>query len=166
MLSEEHDQRLEATLVFRRKPQIDVIDFINEMALASDMPILQPTVALREESGSYLLYVQTTLITLGALQTALWLLNGCAAQIIEMKSRLQIIAQKRPPRAIRQRVLLAEQTVPKWMTVVIRGIAAKLTGGSAALNQIACELRDDNLERIEVEKGATKVSARKARKIS
>jgi uncharacterized protein YjbI with pentapeptide repeats len=153
MLCGEDDRQLHATLVFMRRPKCNVVAFINEVALASGLPIRSETVTLKEESGSYLLYVQTTLITLGALQTALWLLNGCATQVIEMKSRLQIIAQKRPPKVIRNRVLLAEQTVPRWMVLVIQGIVTKITGSPTALNQVAADLSQDNLQRIEVENG-------------
>jgi uncharacterized protein YjbI with pentapeptide repeats len=168
MLSEEDDRQLQAALVFLSKPECNVVAFVNEVALASGLPIRGETIALKEEAGSYLLYIQTTLLTLGALQTALWLLNGCATQVIEMKSRLQIIAQKRPPRVIRNRVLLAEQTVPKWMILVLQGIATKITGSPTVLNRVAADLSQDNLQRIEAESGPIrhkpKTHAKKSRK--
>ena len=146
------DKSVIATLFFTEKPGFDVVKFLRTVASASGLRIRSVTQALREESGSYLLIVQTTLATLAALQTALWLLNGCVAQVIELKTRFQVVAQKRPPKVIRDRVLLPDQKVPKWMAVTVQGIFAKLTGDPSRLQQIAYGLTPDNFQKIEIGK--------------
>jgi hypothetical protein len=87
---------------------------------------------------------------LAALQTALWLLNGCVAQVIELKTRIQVVAQKRPPKVIRDRVLLPDQNIPKWMAVTVQGIFAKLTGDTSRLQQIASDFNPSNFKKIEI----------------
>jgi len=144
------DESVIATLFFTEKPGFDVVKFIRTVGDASGLRIRSVTHALREESGSYLLIIQTTLATIAALQTALWLLNGCVAQVIELKARLQVTAQKRPPKVIRDRVLLPDQNIPKWMAVTVQGIFAKLTGNPARLEQIASDFSPNNFQRIEI----------------
>jgi fluoroquinolone resistance protein len=144
------DKSVTATLVFSEKPASDVVKFLRTLGEASGLRIRGSTRMLREESGSYLLILKTTLVTLAALQTALWLLNGCAAQIIELKTRLRVAAQKHPPKIIRDRVLLPDQHLPKWMAVTIQSIFAKLTADPTSLHQIASEFGPQNLQNIEI----------------
>jgi hypothetical protein len=77
-------------------------------------------------------------------------MNGCVAQVIELKTRLQIAVQKHPPKVIRSRVLLPDQSIPKWMTVAVQGIYAKLTADPTRLPQIAADFSPNNLKRIEI----------------
>src|ERR1035438_5721362 len=75
------DKSVIATLFFSEKPGFDVVKFLCTIGDSSGLHIRSVTHMLREESGSYLLVIQTTLATLAALQTALWLINGCVAQV-------------------------------------------------------------------------------------
>jgi len=146
----EKDKSVMATLIFNEKPELDMVKLLRTIGDASGLRIRSDTHMLREESGSYLLVIQTTLATLAALQTALWLLNGCAVQIIELKARLQIAAQKRPPKVIRDRMLLPDQNIPKWMAATVQGIFAKLTADPRHLQQIASDFSSSNFQRIEI----------------
>lgn len=144
------DRSVTAKLIFAERPKFDVVKFLQAVSGASGLHIRDVTRALREESGSYLLVVQTTLATLAALQTALWLINGCVAEVIELKARLQVVAQKRPPKTVKDRVLLPDQNIPKWMAVSVQGIFAKLTGDTSRLHQVAADFSPGNFQRIEI----------------
>lgn len=144
------DRSVTARLVFDRQPQSDIASFIVESGRHSGLKPSGPTVVLREERGSYILVLQTTLLTLAGFQTALWLLNGCVAQMIELKTRTQVMRQKRAPLVIRERVLLPDQHIPKWMTGTIQGLFTKLSGSLPKLDTTAADLDQDNLRRVEV----------------
>ncbi len=147
---ERKDRAVVARLVFEKRPVCDVVEFVRTSAAQSGLKVGGTTVALREEQGSYILVLQTTLLTLAGLQMALWLLNGCVAQVIELRTRAQIALQKRAPIVIRQRVLLPDQHVPKWMARGIQTLFAKLTANAATLDRTADDLDARNLRAIEI----------------
>ncbi len=144
------DRAVKVTLCFEEKPSSDTVKFIRSMANTARFELCGPTKKLQEQSGSYLLFLQTTLMTLAAFQTALWLLNGCVAQVIELKSRFQIATQKNSPKVIRDRMLLPDQNIPKWMTVAVQSIFTKLTANPTQLQQIASDFGQANLKKIEI----------------
>lgn len=144
------DFPVKVTLVFAKKPEIDVAKFIRTVSDVMGLRLRGTTRKLREQSGSFLLCLQTTLVSLAAFQTALWLLNGCVAQVIELKARVRIATRKHPPKIIQKRVLLADQSIPKWMAVAVQGIFAKLTANPAHLKQLATDFCSNNVEQIEI----------------
>ncbi len=144
------DRLIDVTLTFDEKPQTDAIKFIRSVTSKAGLDICGPTKKLQEQPGSYLLFLQTTLVTLAGFQIALWLLNGCVAQVIELKARFQIASQKNSPKVIRNRMLLPDQTVPKWMTAAIPGILSKLTANPAQLHQVASDFSPANLKKIDI----------------
>jgi uncharacterized protein YjbI with pentapeptide repeats len=144
------DRRTLAKLTFEKEPSLNVSKFVGEVGRASGLSIHGTTRVIREESGSYLLFLQTTLVSLAALQTALWLLNGCVAQIIEMKARVRLIKRKQLPKVIQKRVLLPDQNIPKWMAVTVQGIFTKLTADASSLQQAAVSFGKKNLKNIQI----------------
>lgn len=146
------DKAATVTLTFIEKPAVDVTNFIRTVGEASGLRICSDTRRLSEKTGSYILIIQTTLATLAGLQIALWLINGCVIQVIELKARLKVIALKRTPKAIRDRVLLADQNIPKWMAIAVQSIFSKLTSDHSKLQQIASDFTPGNIKQIEIRK--------------
>jgi uncharacterized membrane protein len=144
------DRRITAKLVFVAKPKLDVAEFMGFLAKAPGLEVRGRTSLVSEAMGSYEVVLETSLMTLVALQVALWLLNGCVVQIIELKSRLRIVSQKRLPKVIRERALLQDQDVPKWIAVVVQNVCASLTTDQTRFEQAASDFDKTNVQRVEI----------------
>jgi hypothetical protein len=162
LAADSKDQKITARLVFERKPEADVVTFVRQAAIGSGLHVAGTTIILREERGSYIVVLQTTLFTLAGVQMALWLLNGCVAQLIELKSRTKIALQKRAPLVIRDRVLQPDQHIPKWMAGGIQAIFSKLTATPAFLGQTARDFAPENLRTIEITDLSKRTKRRRA----
>jgi len=140
------DSSVELQLVFEQKPNFDVDTFLNDLGSASGFPVIARTRRLREEAGSYILVVQTTLLTLSAFRVALWLLNGCAFQLIELKTRVEVIRRKRSPKIVRDRLLLKGEDFPLWTASGIHGVFDRIMSKTPGLEEIANELGPTNFK--------------------
>jgi hypothetical protein len=148
--AEGEDQMVTARITFGERPQQDIPEFMRALAAASGFHIAGPTLTLCEMPGSFKIELSTTLLTLGSLWTALWLLNGCAAQAIELKARVQIFCRKRLPKVIQQRALMADQDIPRAIALSAQGIFTVLSRKAFPLTQVAHEFSRSNVQRIRV----------------
>ena len=134
-------------------PLCDIgMQVLNDLTESAGFGVRHKTAIVREASGSYVVFLETSVATLASVQVALWLMNGCVAQLIELKARLNVVSQKRLPSVIRKRVLLPDQNMPKWMGPAVQSLFAQLFSHAAHLSQVASDLGSKNLQRIEIKR--------------
>lgn len=108
----EVDEEIAATVEFVNKPAIGIAEFMTDVARASQIGVSGRTRSLSHSSGSYIEIVGTTLLSLAALQTAIFLLNGCLIQLTELKYRINVMKSDQPPPRYLARVLKPQQEIP------------------------------------------------------
>ena len=108
----EADEKLAASVEFAHPPSIGIAGFMTDIAHVSQIGVSRSTRLLSQSKGSYIEIVETTLLSLVALQTAIFLLNGCLIQLTELKHRVNVIKSDEPPPSYLTRALSTRQEIP------------------------------------------------------
>jgi uncharacterized protein YjbI with pentapeptide repeats len=106
------DETIVAKVRFSDPPSFAISEFMTDVAYVSEIGVSRSTHAITQFTGSYIEIVETTLLSLVALQTALFLLNGCLIQLTELKHRVNVMKSDQPPPQYLTRVLSARQEIP------------------------------------------------------
>lgn len=125
---EEGDRSLCIEVMFDRKPVLSVPDLINSINRPSALGIVQQAQLIQARTGSYIEIVFTTLFSAIALQTFLYLINGCVIQLTELKQRTKTLARKRAPRSYVQQALSGTQHASPLILSVLPGLLAHAKG--------------------------------------
>lgn len=144
------DGKIELKAVFEQAPDLPLHAVMSDLVGIPAFGRTDATLLLREESGSYVEVVMTTLFSLTALQVFLFLINGCVIQITELKYRLGVLRRQDAPKAYSELALApVQQTSPvvlsmlQALTQYVKGLSwlkePKL-GGFSAQNVKALEI--------------------------
>lgn len=116
------DVAVEATLRFGHRPSLALPKLLNQVAAASGLGIAARSRSLARREGSYVEVIQTTLMTLVALQIFIYLLNGCVIQLTELRARVKALTGSKVPAPYARRALEPRQELPAHLVATIKTI--------------------------------------------
>lgn len=120
--SGENETPVYLKITFRERPAIPLDELLNSITESSTLNIPQKSRLVRTETGSYIAIVYTTLFTIFALRTFLFLINGCIIQLTEMKYRIKVLTRKQAPKAYNDLASLPTQQISPLMLSVLQGL--------------------------------------------
>lgn len=157
----------------------DLIDFSDEELHAADRPVIlkfkfvnrpllsltefletchlyvfgyapkQAPVILAEQSGSYIVFLQTTIYTLLAFRICTYLLVGSVKELVKLRANVTLLTSKKLPRKYYLEVIRPETTVtiPQAIATILTGLIKKAL--PSPLKDIPVEeINKNNLEEI------------------
>jgi uncharacterized protein YjbI with pentapeptide repeats len=122
------DQEVIAKFVFHDRPRLSVSKVLNELADISGLEISAKTQFISSKEGSYVEIVKTTLFTLFAIQTFLYLLNGIVIKLTELKARYKILKQKELPKHFHDLSITGKQPVSPALQKILKNFFNKSAG--------------------------------------
>lgn len=125
---EEGDRPVCVEVRFEQKPEFSLPDVLNAINRSSALAVTQPSRLIEARSGSYIEIVLTTLFSLIALQTFLYLINGCVIQLTELKQRVKMLAHKKAPQSYVQLALSNQQHTSPLILSLLPGLLAHAKG--------------------------------------
>jgi hypothetical protein len=118
----ESDRSLCVRATFNEKPSLSLTELLNSVSRAANLNITQNSHLIRTENGSYVEYVWTTLFTIYAFKTFLYLTNGCLIQFTEMRQRVKVLLRKNAPKSYIDRAMSPTQQPSPAMLTVLHGL--------------------------------------------
>ena len=152
----EADEEIVATVEFANKPAIGIAEFMTHVAQVSQIGVSGLTRSLSQSTGSYLEMVETTLLSLAALQTAVFLLNGCLIQLTELKHRVNVMRSDQPPPSYLTRVLTPHQEVPPVVQAMLDHLTVYLRKSDILRDPDLKGLSENNVRDITIKPPASK----------
>jgi uncharacterized protein YjbI with pentapeptide repeats len=125
---EEGDRPLCVEVRFDLKPEFSLPDMLNSINRSSALAVAQPSRLIEARNGSYIEIVLTTLFSIIALQTFLYLINGCVIQLTELKQRIKTLARKRAPQSYVQLAISNKQHASPLILSVLPSLLAHAKG--------------------------------------
>jgi hypothetical protein len=122
------DQPLCVRATFQEQPSLPLAELLNSIGMMSHLDIDQKSYLVQAKKGSYVEIVFTTLLTVIALQSFLYLINGCIIQITELKHRLKALARKDGPKTYKEMALSPVQPAPPQVLSVLRSLTEYAKG--------------------------------------
>jgi hypothetical protein len=125
---EEGDRPLCLEVRFRQKPELSVPDLLNSINQPSALAITQQAKLIEARASSYVEIVLTTLFSVIALQTFIYLINGCVIQLTELKQRIRMLTRKTAPKSYVQLALSNTQHASPLILSALPGLLAHAKG--------------------------------------
>ncbi|HXI13606.1 MAG TPA: pentapeptide repeat-containing protein [Thermoanaerobaculia bacterium] len=92
------DTEILAKLTFDREPSIALSELLTSLGTISGLAIVGPSSRVRSHPGSWVEYVQTTLVSLAAMRIFLFFINGVLFDVTEARARVEMLVKKRLPK--------------------------------------------------------------------
>lgn len=116
----EQDGPARVSLRFHAAPSVSLANLLTQVNVASGLSGSRPSRTIKTQRGSYIEYVETTLLSVLALQVFLFLVTGCVIRFTELRARVGALIQKRLPPAYINDALQARQPVPAILVDPLR----------------------------------------------
>ena len=98
LLSGASDEPAIVQLAFVTRPTIDIPSLMTQLPTEAGLAIMRPSVHLRGHLGSWVEYVQTTVVSLAALRVFLYFINGVLYDMTEARARATMLTRSRLPK--------------------------------------------------------------------
>lgn len=118
------DSPLTVKATFAERPQTSFAELLSMVGEASGLPIEYPSATLETSDGSFIELAKTSLCAVLSLQIALFLLNGCAIQLLELKARVRHLFSKDVPAEFRRLALQPRQHMPSRVVSSLQTLTA------------------------------------------
>lgn len=116
----EQDRLVRASLTFHTAPSVSLANLLTQVSIASGLPGSRTSRTIETRIGSYIECVETTLLSVLALQVFLFLVTGCVIRFTELRARVDALRRKRLPPAYITEALQTRQPVPAILVDPLR----------------------------------------------
>lgn len=118
------DKRIIVRFKFKYKPAQAIVKVLEDCyQYVYDRSPEAPPILLAEQTGSYIVFIQTTVYTLLAFRLCTYLLVGSVKDIVKLRANMSLLVSKKLPRKY-----YLEVTKPESQVTIPQAIAALLTG--------------------------------------
>jgi uncharacterized protein YjbI with pentapeptide repeats len=141
------EEQVTVELVFQKKPEVHPGEYI-ELLVRHVIDAPTPVKFLGGRPGSWYEIIQTTVLTVLALYTVLFLLEGALIRLLLIRARLAQLASPKLPRKFIEKANDPRQTLPRDLVKIIGPLFNAISNGSIPLPGRKLGLSAKNLQEI------------------
>nr|WP_320144515.1 pentapeptide repeat-containing protein [uncultured Cohaesibacter sp.] len=136
---------IEATLTYRERPQISTLGYLETVQAISSVQDNKPRL-LEARQGSWIEIIQISLSSLFALYVALYLVNGCLAQLTMVRARTKKLLAKRLPNKFLRAASDPSHELPKPYQDILTKLLISQISGDAHIRDALAALKHNDVE--------------------
>lgn len=122
------DKQISVRFTFAKKPDMPIDAFLEDCYIfVFDRPSEKRPTVLSEQTGSYIVCVQTTIYTLIAFRICTYLLVGSVKELVKLRANVSLLVGKKLPRKYYLEVTRPENpiTIPQALAALLTGLLKK-----------------------------------------
>lgn len=112
-----------AKFEFKTRPTVDVSGLLTTVAAETGLVIYQNSYRVSTQTGSWIEYIQTTMVSLAAIRVFLYFINGVLYDVTEARARATTLVRSRLPREFIDLALRPQAPISASLVTPLKAIA-------------------------------------------